>query len=159
MPLDHASGLIRDELLRRIAYYDQELVALDAQLHGLTEQFPETTALRELHGIGPYSALLIVAEIGENIRAGQPVLAIEETGRRWLSFNAREDLLRGLAVGAKVDVAWLGARGSTPAVITEIMPLGSFATWQAERAVGDHDRSTLRLRLDPRGDPAGWSPA
>jgi HlyD family secretion protein len=29
------------------------------------------------------------------------------------------------------------------------MPLGQFATWQAERAVGDHDLNTLRLRLDP----------
>ena len=38
------------------------------------------------------------------------------------------------------------------------MPLGSFATWQAERAIGDHDRSTLRLRLDPQGDPAGLEP-
>ena len=41
----------------------------------------------------------------------------------------------------------------TPALVTELMPLGSFATWQAERAIGDHDRSTLRLRLDPQGDP------
>ena len=41
---------------------------------------------------------------------------------------------------------------------TELVPLGSFATWQAERAVGDHDRSTLRLRLDPQGDAAGLEP-
>jgi len=26
-----------------------------------------------------------------------------------------------------------------------------FATWQAERVIGDHDRNTLRLRLDPQG--------
>ena len=47
---------------------------------------------------------VIVAEIGENVRAGQPVLAIAETGKQWLSFNAREDLLHGLTVGTKVDV-------------------------------------------------------
>jgi HlyD family secretion protein len=101
---------------------------------------------------------VIVAEVGENIRAGQPVLAIEETGKRWLSFNAREDLLRGLTVGAKVDVARPGARELTPAVVTELMPLGPFATWQAERAIGDHDRSTLRLRLDPQADAIGFEP-
>jgi hypothetical protein len=33
------------------------------------------------------------------------VLAIAETGKQWLSFNTREDLLRGLMVGAAVDVA------------------------------------------------------
>jgi len=27
--------------------------------------------------------------------------------------------------------------------------LGSFAVWQAERAVGDHDRNTVRLRVEP----------
>jgi hypothetical protein len=34
--------------------------------------------------------------------------------------------------------------------------LGAFATWQAERAVGDHDRNTLRLRLDLKDDPTGF---
>ncbi len=101
---------------------------------------------------------VIVAELGENIRAGQPMLAIAETGKQWLSFNAREDMLHGLTVGTKVDVARPGGREPTPAVVTELMPLGSFATWQAERAVGDHDRNTLRLRLDPQGDASGFEP-
>jgi HlyD family secretion protein len=101
---------------------------------------------------------VIVAEIGENVRAGQPVLAIATTGQRWLSFNAREDFLRGLTVGTKVDVARAGPRETMPAVVTELRPLGAFATWQAERAVGDHDRNTLRLRLDPQGDASGLEP-
>ena len=52
-----------------------------------------------------------------------------------------------------------GAGRTTPAVVTELRPLGAFATWQAERAVGDHDRNTLRLRLDPQAMRAGLSPA
>jgi hypothetical protein len=28
----------------------------------------------------------------------------------------------------------------------------------AERVIGDHDRNTLRLRLDPEGEPAGLEP-
>jgi HlyD family secretion protein len=101
---------------------------------------------------------VIVAEVGENIHPGQPVLAIEETGKRWLSFNVREDKLRGLTVRSNVDVARSGTRETIPAVITELVPLGSFATWQAERAIGDHDRSTLHLRLDPQGDATGLEP-
>jgi HlyD family secretion protein len=100
---------------------------------------------------------VIVTEVGENIRAGQPVLVIAEVGKQWLSFNAREDALHGLTVGAKVDVAGTGA-GDLPATITELVPLGSFATWQAERAVGDHDRNTLHLRLDPQGDASALEP-
>jgi HlyD family secretion protein len=101
---------------------------------------------------------VIVAEVGENVRAGEPVLVIAETGKQWLSFNAREDLLHGLTVGAKVDIARPGAPQPTPAIVTELRPLGSFATWQAERAAGDHDRNTLRLRLDPQGDPSAFEP-
>ena len=111
-----------------------------------------------LHAPADGLVSVIVTEVGENIRAGQPVLAIAETGKQWLSFNAREDTLLGLTVGAKVEVARAGARELTPAVVTELVPLGSFATWQAERAVGDHDRNTLRLRLDPQGDLSGFQP-
>jgi HlyD family secretion protein len=40
-------------------------------------------------------------------------------------------------------------------VVTEMLPLGDFAVWQAERAVGEHDRNTLRMRIDPvQGAPA-----
>jgi HlyD family secretion protein len=99
-----------------------------------------------------------VAEVGENVVAGQPVLAIEAAGKQWLSFNAREDFLRGIRVGMIVDVGRLGTSETTPALVTELLPLGSFATWQAERAVGDYDRNTLRLRLDPQRDVAKFEP-
>lgn len=101
---------------------------------------------------------VIVAEVGENVRAGQPILMVEAAGEQWLSFNAREDHLNGLAVGKAVNVARNGADGAIKSVITELRPLGTFATWQAERVIGDHDRNTLRLRLDPEGKPAGLEP-
>jgi HlyD family secretion protein len=101
---------------------------------------------------------VIVAEVGENIRAGQPILMVEAEGEQWLSFNAREDHLSGLAIGESVSVMRNGADGEIKAVITELRPLGTFATWQAERVIGDHDRNTLRLRLDPQREPAGLEP-
>jgi HlyD family secretion protein len=101
---------------------------------------------------------VIVAELGENIRAGQPILMVEAAGEQWLSFNAREDHISGLSIGKTVSVMRNGADSAIKAVITELQPLGTFATWQAERVIGDHDRSTLRLRLDPEGRPAGLEP-
>jgi len=55
----------RDELLLRLEHYEREGTKLDAGLAQLAETFPEVEALTELFGIGLYSALLIVAEIGE----------------------------------------------------------------------------------------------
>ena len=101
---------------------------------------------------------VIVAEVGENVRAGQPILMVEAEGKQWLSFNVREDHLNRLAMGDTASVMRNGADGTIKAVITELRPLGVFATWQAERVIGDHDRNTLRLRLDPQGDTAGLEP-
>jgi HlyD family secretion protein len=101
---------------------------------------------------------VIAAEVGENVRAGQPILMIEATRKQWLSFNVREDHLRGLAVGETVNVMRHGAQDVITSVITGLRPLGIFATWQAERVIGDHDRNTLRMRLDPQQYPPGLEP-
>ena len=101
---------------------------------------------------------VIAAEVGENVRAGQPILMVEAAGRQWLSFNVREDHLNRLAMGETASVMRNGAAGAIKAGITELRPLGTFATWQAERVIGDHDRNTLRLRLDPEGESAGLEP-
>jgi HlyD family secretion protein len=101
---------------------------------------------------------VIAAEVGENVRAGQPILMVEAAGRQWLSFNVREDHLNRLSVGETASVMRNGTDSATKAVITELRPLGTFATWQAERVIGDHDRNTVRLRLDPVEEPAGLEP-
>jgi HlyD family secretion protein len=144
------AGPTREE--RAIA--DAQVKAAASALAVLERHLDKTILRAPADGV----VTVIVAEVGENIRAGQPVLAIEDAGKRWLSFNAREDFLHGLTVGTKVDVARPGTRELTPAVVTELMPLGSFATWQAEHVVGDYDRATLRLRLDPQGEATGLEP-
>jgi len=136
------------------AIADAQVQAAASALAVLERHLGKTVLRSPVDGV----VSVIVAEIGENVRAGQPVLAIAATGQQWLSFNAREDLLRGLTVGARVQVVRAGTRETTPAVVTELRPLGTFATWQAERAVGDHDRNTLRLRLDPQAEATGFEP-
>jgi HlyD family secretion protein len=144
------AGPTREE--RAIA--DAQVKAAASALAVLERRLAKTS----LHAPADGIVSVIVAEVGENVSAGQPVLAITATGKQWLSFNAREDLLRGLSVGATINIARSGAPPVIPAVVTELLPLGSFATWQAQRAVGDHDLNTLRLRLDLKGDPADFEP-
>ena len=143
------TGPTREE--RAIA--DAQVKAAARAVEVLERRLDKTTLRAPADGI----VTVIVAEVGENLTAGQPVLAIAATGKQWLSFNVREDMLHGLTVGDKVEVVRAGEE-PRPATVTELTPLGSFATWQAERAIGDHDRSTLRLRLDPDGNPKGFEP-
>jgi len=136
------------------AIADAQVQAAGAALAVLERHLGKTVLRSPVDGV----VSVIVAEIGENVHAGQPVIAIAATDKPWLSFNAREDLLHGLTVGTAVQVARAGTADMAPAIVTELRPLGTFATWQAERAVGDHDRNTLRLRLDPQGDSSMYEP-
>jgi HlyD family secretion protein len=144
------AGPTREE--RAIA--DAQVKAAAAALAVLDQQLEKTILRAPADGI----VSVRVAEVGENVVAGQPVLALEAAGKQWLSFNAREDFLHGIRVGMIVDVGRTGTSETTPALVTELLPLGPFATWQAERAVGDYDRNTLRLRLDPQHDVSKFEP-
>jgi HlyD family secretion protein len=144
------AGPTREE--RAIA--DAQVQATAAAVTVLERRLDKMTLRAPADGV----VSVIAAEVGENVRAGQPILMVEAAGREWLSFNAREDHLSGLMIGRTVGVMRDGANGAIKSVITELRPLGTFATWQAERVIGDHDRNTLRLRLDPQGEPAGLEP-
>ncbi|CAH2405778.1 HlyD family secretion protein [Mesorhizobium escarrei] len=151
---NHA-GVVAGPTNEQRAIADAEVLATTAALLVIEQRQAKTKLRAPANGI----VSVVVAEIGENIIPGQPVLVIQETGKPWLSFNVREDRLRGLSVGRIVQVAVSGASTKTmSAIVTELRPLGSFATWQAERAVGDHDLNTLRLRIEPQGDPTGLEP-
>jgi HlyD family secretion protein len=136
------------------AIADAQVKAAAAALEVLERHLDKTLLRSPADGV----VTVVVAEVGENVRVGQPVVVIAESGKEWLSFNAREDLLHGITVGSTIDVARSGTSQTTPAVVTELVPLGPFATWQAERAIGDHDRNTLRLRVDLRGGHPGFEP-
>jgi HlyD family secretion protein len=144
------AGPTREE--RAIA--DTQVQAAAAALEVLERRLDKMVLRAPADGV----VSVIAAEVGENVHAGQPILAVEAAGAQWLSFNVREDLLDGLTVGKAVDVMRNGADGTIKSAITELRPLGVFATWQAERVIGDHDRNTLRLRLDPEKEPTGLEP-
>ena len=58
-------NMVRDELLERLRHYAQQMILFDKRLEEVRRTFPQVEALADIHGIGLYSALLIVAEIGE----------------------------------------------------------------------------------------------
>jgi HlyD family secretion protein len=136
------------------AIADAQVLAATAAVDVLERRLEKTILRAPADGI----VQVIVAEVGEAIRAGQPVLTIEEVAKRWLSFNVREDRLHDISVGSRVDVWAGGLSAPVSALVTELLPLGQFATWQAERAVGAHDRNTLRMRVEVEGDLAKLEP-
>ena len=77
----------------------QSQVALAlATVADLEAQLAKTTLTSPVDGI----ARLLVAEPGEAISPGQPVLTLAVAGDRWFTFTIREDRLRGVTIGSKL---------------------------------------------------------
>jgi hypothetical protein len=52
-------------LLERLESFRRRIARIDLKLELLAAQFPQTSALLDIRGIGLYSALVIIAEFGE----------------------------------------------------------------------------------------------
>jgi HlyD family secretion protein len=92
-----------------------------------------------------------VAEPGEIMAPGKSVMTLNLDGMRWFAFTMREDMLRDLSVGGTTTLT-MGDGKRIEARVSELRPLGKFATWRAARAVGDHDLNSFRMRLEPVAD-------
>jgi transposase len=73
--LGPAEDIIRDELLQRLRYFEAAASALDRRLATLAATFAEHEALLDLPGVGLFTALLIIAELGDprRFREGRAV--------------------------------------------------------------------------------------
>ncbi len=101
----------------------------------------------------------IIAESGELISAGYPVVTIVRLDDCWVTFNLREDLLASIHKGS-VFAAKFPALGNKEInlKVTYITALGSFATWNATKTTGDFDMKTFEIHAVPVIKVAGLRP-
>jgi len=92
----------------------------------------------------------VIAERGELIGAGYPVVSIIDLEDIWVTFNLREDMLADVKMG-DVFLASFPALGnkSVKLKVYYITALGSFATWHATKTSGDFDMKTFEIRAVP----------
>jgi len=92
----------------------------------------------------------IIAERGELVPAGYPVITIVDLNDVWVSFNLREDLLAVIRKGS-VFKARFPALGMKKALlkVSYIHALGEFATWNATKTSGDFDMKTFEVHAVP----------
>ena len=131
------------------ALADARVALAEATVATLQAQLDKTVLTAPVDGtIG-----IRVAEPGEIIGQGKPVMTLD-AGQPWFAFTFREDALDGLTIGTTVGLSAQGGK-TVDARVTELRPLGEFATWRAARAVGDHDLNAFRVRLEPTGGTDG----
>jgi HlyD family secretion protein len=101
----------------------------------------------------------IIAEKGELVAAGYPVVTIVDLADCWVTFNLREDLLASVKKGTVINARFpaLGGR-EIPLRVTYIHPLGNFATWNATKTSGDFDMKTFEVHARPIEKVEGLRP-
>ncbi len=139
----HDAGLAGPTLEERNSA-DAKVALAEAALTSLERRLDKTRLAAPVDGI----VQVLVAERGEAMIPGQPVMTIDAARDRWITFNVREDRLDGMDIGTQLDLI-AGGGTKIAARVTEIRGLGEFATWRAARAAGDHDLNTFLVRVDP----------
>jgi multidrug resistance efflux pump len=135
------------------ALADARVALAEATVADLQAKLDKTRLVAPVDG----TVGILVAELGEVVPVGKPVLTIDANAAWWFAFTLREDDLKQLTVGSDVTLTTDDGR-RIAARVTELRPLGEFATWRAARAVGDHDLNSFRLRLDPVAATDGLQP-
>ncbi len=100
-----------------------------------------------------------LAQPGEIVSAGYPVLLLTEAQAPWVTVTLREDELQGVRVGSQFA-------GSVPALsqqgiafkVSFIAPAGDYATWRATRQSEGFDVKGFEVRLVPIKPVAGLRP-
>jgi HlyD family secretion protein len=101
----------------------------------------------------------IIAESGELVTAGYPVLTIVNLGDCWVTFNLREDLLASLRMGSVFPATVPAlANKEIRLKVTYIHPLGNYATWNATKTSGDFDIKTFEVHARPEQAVEGLRP-
>ena len=101
----------------------------------------------------------ILAERGELISAGYPVVTIVDLADVWVTFNLREELVADIHKGSIIKARFpaLGMK-EIALKVTYLNALGDFATWNATKTRGDFDLKTFEIQAVPIERTAGLRP-
>ncbi len=92
----------------------------------------------------------VLAERGELIPAGYPVVTLVDLSDVWVTFNLREDLLSAIQKGSIIPARFPALGMKEIALrVTYINALGDFATWNATKTRGDFDLKTFEIQAVP----------
>ena len=58
-------NLVRDQLIEQLQHYAKHAAVLDRQIEQVGKDFPQIEALLDIYGMGVFSALVVIGELGE----------------------------------------------------------------------------------------------
>ena len=94
----------------------------------------------------------IIAEAGELVGTGYPVVAILDMSDVWVTFNIKEDLMPDIDIGTRMTGYIPALDRSVEFEVTYIAVQADFATWSATRTQGGFDIRTFAVKAKPTQD-------
>lgn len=140
---------------------DEELSALEALVNRGESAAAEIEIYKsERIQVAPVDGEVskIVVHEGELTNTGYPIITIVKTDDMWASFAVREDRLKDIRIGSKVEIEIPALDKKIPMVVSNISAMADFATW---RATSDRDRFDLKsfeVKLRPETPIDGLRP-
>jgi HlyD family secretion protein len=98
-------------------------------------------------------------EPGEYISPGVPLVTLIDLNDMWIHFDLREDLVKTLKVGDRLQVRIPALADRVVTVEVKLIATkGEYASWRATRATGDFDLRTFSIRAYPVEKVPGLRP-
>lgn len=92
----------------------------------------------------------IFPKVGELVGTGAPIMNIARLNDMWVSFNVREDLLKGLTMGTEFEAIVPALDNKEVKLKVYFMKdLGTYAAWKATKTTGQFDLKTFEVRALP----------
>lgn len=92
---------------------------------------------------------LKLAEEGEVVGSGMPVIAITDLDDSWAVFHLREDYLKNVSKGKKFNLQIPALDKTVEMEVNYIASVGDYATWRSSKESGGFDLKTFEVRMRP----------
>ncbi|MCC8088309.1 MAG: efflux RND transporter periplasmic adaptor subunit [Rikenellaceae bacterium] len=123
--------------------------ALVDQASGAVDEVESYIA--DSHQYAPFDAEIgsIIAEQGELIGSGYPIITLLDYSDMWVSFNIKEDLLPKIQMGTVLTAHVTALDRNVTMKVNYISVQADYATWSATRTKGGFDIRTFEVRAVP----------
>lgn len=92
---------------------------------------------------------LKLAEEGEVVGSGMPVVAVTDLEDAWAVFHLREDYLKNVFKGKKFNLRIPALDKTVEMEVAYIASVGDYATWRSSKESGGFDLKTFEVRMRP----------
>ena len=92
---------------------------------------------------------LKLAEEGEVVGSGMPIVAVTDLNDSWAVFHLREDYLKNVFKGKKFYVQVPALDKTVEMVVSYIASVGDYATWRSSKESSGFDLKTFEVRMRP----------